>query len=158
MRVLVLRHAQAEGCSDLFRAPISKRGRERTLELSKTLNVDLVVCSHFPRSRQTAKVLIGERPHFIRIDPRFGEIQPKVANEEQAQLAQAALDAIVEHTTWVRTQRVDQILVISHNNLMRAIYDLLTFPSSFALGFESLCGFEILIEKGEILEVKLWRP
>lgn len=159
MRVLVLRHAQVTDYSDAFRAPISKRGRELALELSKVLSAHLIIiCSHFPRSRQTAEALIRGRSVPIETDSRFGEIWPGTVNREQMRLAQMALDAIAEWAAWAETQEADQVLIISHTNLMSAVYNLLTLSDSPASGFKNLCGFEVLLEEGEVLEIKLWRP
>lgn len=83
-RVYLMRHAEVS-YFDADGRPVDPRyvaltdvGRAQALaagELLKDVSFDVSVCSGWPRTEQTARLVLGERPLLLRQEPRLNEIR-----------------------------------------------------------------------------------
>ena len=84
-RIHLMRHAEAayrpddgSPAPDPDQVPLTARGREQAAAMRDALadlEFDYALCSTLPRTRETATIVLGERPLQLRVEARFVELR-----------------------------------------------------------------------------------
>lgn len=151
MEILLIRHGQtdwnvlkkAQGMADI---ELNEKGIEqanRTKEILKNENIDLILCSPLIRAVQTAKIINDERNIPIVFDKRlserdFGELEGKNKTEfdigafwsykqniqyQRAENIRSFFNRVYELLDDIQLKYKDKkILIVSHAGVSRAVY------------------------------------
>lgn len=147
-RYFVMRHGEADhnvkNVLDLAGDPnvhLTERGKKQVAQ-SKLDNIDLIFCSPFPRSRETATI-VGQNPI---VDERLREMRPQ---ESVSSMRRRLLDFVFEIEEKYQNKK---ILIVSHQGPLGALCDKM-------LGLAEVSIFDFVpYPHNEDYELDLHRP